>query len=186
LAGLELTNFVLLACDFQILGEAAEQEVRLPRIEAFPSAEGEEVAGEEAEQSPGNGGHEQHVAAADETDEGIITTHRGSLELEGVSLRFEVQRPTEPNEFVLLLQAWLTERSAPFVLDVVTGSRFSIPEEDEPTLPQVAATLVFMTYPYLRETISAITARSPYQAMVLPPLSRLPHPRVEGKGASAE
>jgi hypothetical protein len=87
----------------------------------------------------------------------------------------------EDDEFILLLRAQLTDERLPFELQLTTGARFALTDLPELTADEARSTLIFMAYPYLRETVSSITARSPYQAYLLPPLTRLPRPEVRGE-----
>jgi hypothetical protein len=113
-----------------------------------------------------------------ETDDGDGQKAEGEIELDGVLLRYLVT--VEDDEFVLILQTWITDVTVSYEMTAVTGSRFSIPDEPT-TAEQAAGTLVFITYPYVREIFTNVTARSPYPAFWLPPLTRLPHGRVTGE-----
>lgn len=78
----------------------------------------------------------------------------------------------QENEFVFVLETTLAA-GLPFELSVVTGSRFTVP--DPPVSPDDAAvTLLFITFPYLRELIFSVTSRSPFEGFQLPPLTKRP------------
>lgn len=115
-----------------------------------------------------------------EADEGGTPENaaiEGVLSLEGVRVALTTTLDEGENEFTLITRAWLDDMAAPFELEVVTGSRFDAP--DPPVgIDEIEATLLFMTYPYLREVVSNITGRSPYESYSLPPLAKLPHQRV--------
>jgi hypothetical protein len=171
-AGLELTEFVLLVCDFHVLGEmpnggvspSEEPEIRASSGESEPSR----VEDESMSQPPSDG-------MPDDSQEADWKT----LELHGANLRYTAT--AEENEFVLLVHLLLTDPTAPYELNVVTGSRFTAPDDPPVALEEAETTLVFITYPYLREVVSNITSRSPYREFTLRPLTRLPHPRVRGE-----
>jgi hypothetical protein len=84
------------------------------------------------------------------------------------------------DEFVLRLDASLEDERLPFRLSVSTGARFLIVDEPELTAERAETTLVFMAFPYLRETIWTLTGRSPYPAYAVPPLTKLPDKPVRG------
>jgi hypothetical protein len=77
--------------------------------------------------------------------------------------------------FVLFLKAELNAEELPFQLDVQIGARFVLEPNASLTVDEVEQTLVWLSYPYLRELVANITARAPIPQYLLPPLSRLPH-----------
>jgi hypothetical protein len=141
--GFELTEFVLLHCEFQ-LRTTAEQEPK--SIES---------------------------AVSDSDDaEAISDRPSGGIEVPGA--RLNILRIDETgDEYLVILQTQITEEaSVPYELLIVTGSSFEIPEGVSTT--DAASTLLFITYPYVREVIANITGRSPFQPFTLPPLTKLP------------
>ncbi len=87
----------------------------------------------------------------------------------------------EDEIYLLFLRAGLEEDAMPFHLEVTLGVRFQIDTEEGEALlepHEVESTLVWLCYPYLRETIAAITGRSPLPPYVLPPIVRMPDPSV--------
>jgi hypothetical protein len=171
---LRLSDFRLLACQFEILGDVADRA---------------------AEASPPFGESGRPVAeteAADDSDSPVVVAEPTDVtesasppenpdrrhEIPGVELDYSTTE--EDDEFVFILRLKVTDPTVPYSLEVVTGSRFEIP--DPPVAVQQAeATLLFVSYPYVRELVASITGRSPYQAFELPPLTRLPHPTVTGE-----
>jgi hypothetical protein len=151
MADLRLTEFVLLSCNFEF----------------GPEEEGEEV--DESDERVDEGS-ESSAAGSDEDAQ--------PSQDEPVRLRYQATR--EDDEFVFFLDAELLDPTLPFTLQVLTGSRFEIHDAPDLTPEAANATLLFMTYPYVRELISNITGRSPSPGVILPPLTRLPHPDVSG------
>lgn len=110
-------------------------------------------------------------------------TVEGELELEGATIHYWLNQ--DEDEFVLVLQTTITDITVPYDLEVVTGSRFAVP--DPPVTPHAAVqTLIFVSYPYVRETVSNITTRSPYAPFEMPPLIRLPHPKILDETAAVD
>src|SRR5579872_4865320 len=91
---------------------------------------------------------------------------------EVVQLRVTADRVAD--EFVMRIEAKLDDDRFPFDLEISVGARFVVSEADELTAERAQSTLLFMVFPYLRETVWSITGRSPYPAYALPPLTRLP------------
>jgi hypothetical protein len=165
-SALSLTDFVLLGCHFEVVGEVAES---IADVDV------------EAESAPGDATAD--AAAPEDEDaaapEGAAPERGPWLSLEGVDLRIMDLR-VEEDEFVLFLNTRIADATAPYRLDLITGSSFALPDPPV-TAEQAAATLVFITYPYVREVVASITGRSPYQSLTLPPLTKLPHPKVVGE-----
>lgn len=153
MAGLELNDFVLLGSNFWVLAE--------------PSEGSGDVAAE-------NG--EPDVDVSEPDDASTLDWKR--LELDDAELLYSASR--EEDEFVLLAQLTVKEPAAPYHVEVVTGSRFDVPDDPAVSIEEAEATLIFIAYPYIREVVMNLTARSPYREFVLRPLTRLPHPRVSG------
>lgn len=84
------------------------------------------------------------------------------------------------DEFVLRFDATLVDERLPFELTIRAGARFAVLDEPELTAERAESTLVFMAFPYLRESIWNLTGRSPYPPYALPPLTRLPDAPVRG------
>lgn len=139
--------------------------------EVRPSPEGDRELDEHSHVERTSEGAEK--PGDDRQEPGMEVAQR--VDLPGVSIDYTVTE--EGEEFVLILQATLSDIALPYELDVVTGSRITIPDPPVSTT-EALPTLLFLTYPYLRETVSNFTARSPYPATFLPPLTRLPHPSV--------
>jgi hypothetical protein len=158
-ASLRLVEFSLLSCEFAIVERVPEDSP--PSIE--PDLPPDLDAG--------------HIAPTEDAidDEVPSAAVEGTLELDGVSLFYSVTE--EDEQFALILQTSLTDATSPYEMNIVTGSRYTLPDPPA-TTAEAAATLVFIAYPYVREIFTNITARSPYRAFMLPPLTRLPHPRV--------
>lgn len=90
------------------------------------------------------------------------------------------------DDYVLYLRADLDDPRLPFRLGLMLGARFVIREDEEgppPSVEDVEPTLVWLCYPYLRETVASITNRSPLPPYMLPALTRMPHPSVLGHEA---
>src|SRR5688572_15935478 len=104
---------------------------------------------------------------------------------DGDFLKLGASVEREDDNFMLFLNASLDEPTFPFTVDVVLGALFAVADEPDLEPDDVEATLVFMAYPYLRELIASITARSPAPQYFLPPLGRLPHPSVFGSTEDA-
>jgi hypothetical protein len=163
---IRLRSFDLLTCQFR-LEDSTDEAPPGPPVDAPPEAVSEPDA-------PVTAGAEDEGDAA-VTD---LEIAGGDLELEGVSLRYWAS--VEESDLVLILQTSITDPAAPYHLELVTGSRFDAP--DPPVTVEAAAqTLIFISYPYVRETVANITMRSPYLAFQMPPLTRLPHPSVTGE-----
>ena len=153
MAGLELNEFVLVASNFWVLAEPSEGDG--------------DVAGE----------NDEPEVEVSEPDEASLFGWK-TLELEDAELQYSASR--EEDEFVLLARLTVNDPSAPYHVEVVTGSRFDVPDDPAVSIEEAEATLIFITYPYIREVVMNLTARSPYREFVLRPLTRLPHPRVSG------
>jgi hypothetical protein len=164
---LRLTDFVLLGCRFEIVGEVADRAAEVaPRSDTVVSIELSEPA------------------AGDQTGEGEDSKEDPlGLGIPGLELRYSTSE--EDDEFVFVLRLELADPSEPYRLELVTGSRFDIPDPAV-TVQQAEATLLFISYPYVRELVSNITGRTPYQQFELPPLTKLPHPRVTGEVKPAD
>ncbi len=162
---LALRDFALLGCVFEIV--APDDEEDDSREDAEQSERSEEIEGE----------------PRDEAFDAIDADAEASavLELEGVRLRFSMF--DNEDEFTLVVETKLTLEALPYRLRLLTGSRFAKPD---PPVTAAAAiqTLLFVSYPYIRETVTSITSRSPYTRFDLPPLIRLPHPSVTGEAAA--
>jgi preprotein translocase subunit SecB len=170
---LRLSDFRLLACQFEILGDVADRaaEANPPGESARPVAETQDTDASEDFVSAA-------VEAADATEPASSANPDRRHEVPGVELDYSTTE--EDDEFVFILRLKVTDPTVPYSLEVVTGSRFEIP--DPPVVAQQAEpTLLFVSYPYVRELVASITGRSPYQAFALPPLTRLPHPTVTGE-----
>ena len=135
--GPQLVNFSLLSCDFAVVGRAEEEDETESAVPDAPAAPVE--APDEAGPVDGDG-ESSPLTAADAVE--------GVLELEGVSLSYAVTQ--EEEQFVLILQTTLTDPLAPYELTVVTGSRYTLPDPPA-SAENAAATLVFISYPYVRE-----------------------------------
>lgn len=155
MAAFQLDEFVLLACHFAVSEPAPDEPV--------PAQESDE-------------GHEPAEDSIAEPSEPF-----SEVELPGLNLRYTASIDEDDGRFVLIMEATVADPSLPYMLTVVTGSRITRPEDSDVSPEAAAGTLVFMSYPYLREVISSITGRSPYPPFVLPPLTKLPHPRVTGE-----
>src|SRR5438128_2706117 len=79
---------------------------------------------------------------------------------EGDYLRLSSSVTLEEDEFVLYLQAFIDDAAFPFKLDVLIGARFNAGDDQLPP-DRAEKTLVWMSYPYLRELVASITGRSP-------------------------
>ena len=63
-------------------------------------------------------------------------------------------------------------------LDVEDALSSSDEGEERPTAANLESTLVWLSYPYLREIISSISGHSPLPAYFVQALTRMPHPSV--------
>lgn len=129
---IELVDFVLLACQFAVIGE-----------------DGTPDPDEQRGEPPG-------------------------FEVDGARLHvLSLEEDTAEGEFVFVLQTTLVDPGSPYSLEVITGSRFTVPEPPV-TAREAASTLLFISYPYVRELVASITSRSPFQVYRLPPLTKRP------------
>lgn len=162
---LTLTEVVLLACDFWVKLPEDDEDGAEPDTTGAPG----QVEAPREVQTP-----------ADEAPEidGPTDQFVPVVELEGVEVSYTTDEQLD--EFSLITRVRLTDPTAPYTFELVMGSRFTKPEPAV-TVEEAAATLLFMSYPYVREMVSSITSRSPYRAFLIPPLTRLPHPRVTGE-----
>jgi hypothetical protein len=160
-----LTNVVLLSCVYNVR----------PPDDAGTSADGDGASSNEIEDAAV--GTTPDTGSSDEPE---LNDDQTLLELEGLQLTYEGFDDVDVNEFVLFVEARLTQDKAPYDFEVVMGARFDKPEPPV-NIEAAKATLLFMMYPYLRETISNITNRSPYGGFLVPPLAKLPHPQVTGE-----
>lgn len=169
-----LNEIVLLACQFEVVGEPAERAAL-----ASPSGDGPE--GSEAEETPQPTDRAMSEGSPGEESAGDDGVFRDGLEVEGARLEYAVSiQGEEPDtEFVLIVRTILEEPALPYELELLMGATYDTPEPAV-TQDEVASTLLFMVYPYIREMVFSITGRSPYRAFQLPPFARLPHPRVSG------
>jgi len=171
-----LNDVVLLACQFEIVGEAAERAVS-----AGPAGDGprDSAEGNTPEKLNAPSEPEDRPPAEDTEDDGVF---RDALEVEGARIDYAVsiQGDGQDEEFVLIVHTVLHEPALPYELELLMGATYDTPEPSA-TESEAASTLLFMVYPYVRETIFSITGRSPYRAFQLPPLATLPHPRVTGQ-----
>ncbi len=139
----ELLEFVLLACDFNIVA---------------PSIEDDE--GEGATDDAGAG-----------VDSGPPAT---GIEVDGARLNvLSIDIDEDADEFVFVPETTVTDPAALYELSVVTGSRFTVPEPSV-TTTEAASTLLFISYPYVRELVFSLTSRSPFSGFQLPPLTKRP------------
>ena len=118
--------------------------------------------------------------AAEEVGEDGASTAEGDaqpsagIEVEGALLSIlTIEVDEEESEFVFVLETTVTDPASPYEFVVVTGSRFTIPEPPVST-DDAASTLLFISYPYVRELIFSLTSRSPFTGFSLPPLTRRP------------
>lgn len=155
MAGLELNEFVLLASNFWVLAEPSEGDSDVANANGEPEAD---------------------VSNSEDSEASLFDWKK--LELDDAELMYSASR--EEDEFVLLARLTVNDPSAAYHVEVVTGSRFDVPDDPPVSIEEVEATLIFITYPYIREVVMNLTARSPYREFVLRPLTRLPHPRVSG------
>jgi hypothetical protein len=161
-AAFQLEEFVLLACHFSVSEPAPDEE-------------------ESATAKDGDEGHDEGHTLAEEEPREESAELISEVDLPGLRLRYSATVDEDDRRFALIMEATIVDSSLPLELTVVTGSRISRPEDLDVTPEAAAGTLVFMSYPYLREVISSITGRSPISPVLLPPLTKLPHPRVTGE-----
>lgn len=139
----ELVDFVLLACQFNIVG---------PPIEDDEGEGATDDAGAEVDSSRESSG----------------------IEVDGARLNvLSIDIDEDANEFVFVLETTVTDPTALYELSVVTGSRFTVPEPLV-TTTEAASTLLFISYPYVRELVFSLTSRSPFSGFRLPPLTKRP------------
>lgn len=167
MAEIRLDDFVLLSCDFEVWPSRVGAEPdEAPEGEApdEPVEEVEAVAGEAA------------VSAEPADDEDILGYYPA-----GDFLQLDPSSWEHEDHYLLALSASLDDPGLPFRLNLTVGSRFFVGQDEEgnrPSLEETESTLVWLSYPYLRETISAITGRSPLLPYYLPAITKLPHPSV--------
>ncbi len=85
------------------------------------------------------------------------------------------------DHFLLVMDVGLDDARLPFQLTLQVGARFLVTDDSELTANRVHSTLIFMSFPYLRETIANLTSRSPFATYALPPLTKLPDAPVRGE-----
>lgn len=122
--------------------------------------------------SPDDGDASRNLASG-ETPSTQMPASPG-IEVEGARLNIlTIDVEEDENEFVFVLRTTLNDPASPYELSVVTGSRFTVPEPAMST-DDAASTLLFISYPYVREVVFSISSRSPFSGFRLPPLTRRP------------
>jgi hypothetical protein len=160
-ADIQLEEFVLLKCDFSVTTDGEELEDDA----AGPSDEPAESSGDDYE--------------PEEFEESFAYPEGDFLQLQS-----GIVERDEDDEYVLFLVAKIDNESFPFTLSVTTGARFVVPADERgkrPTADEAHGTLIWLSYPYLRETIAGISGRSPFPPYYIPALTRLPDPSAGGK-----
>ena len=122
--GLELTEFVLLICDFHVLSEVPNGATS-PTDESTESEDRVSQEGSEQTRAKGESGGE--AQPEDTTDQESSEADWKTLDLHGATLSYSAG--AEENELVLIVQLSLTDPTAPYELNLVTGSRFTAPTE---------------------------------------------------------
>lgn len=123
-------------------------------------------------------------STAQSTSSGRVESTTGDtpgIEVPGARLRI-LDIGDEAEEFVFILETTITDPTSPYELTVITGSSFTRPDSSL-SATDAASTLLFITYPYVRELLASISGRSPFPAFTLAPLTKLPHASVEGDQA---
>lgn len=95
---------------------------------------------------------------------------------EGDFLDLGASTTRDGEDLILFLRARLDDKQLPFRLEAVVGARFTVEADSKLTAAEAEPTLVWLCYPYLRELIGSITARSPLPPYFVPLLGKLPHP----------
>lgn len=89
--------------------------------------------------------------------------------------------PGPDDTVILFAQIELNQQVTDLRLNAELGVRFRFEDAAAYTEGAVRSTLMWMAYPYVREMVSTVTARSPHDAYYLPPLTKMPDPAtVEG------
>jgi hypothetical protein len=122
-------------------------------------------------------GEDEHAATAASEGDNSPTDDEAAaagIEVDGARLNIlAIEVDEDENEFVFVLETTVTEVAAPYRLGIVTGSRFTVPEPPV-SANEAASTLLFISYPYVRELVFSITSRSPFTGFRLPPFTRRP------------
>lgn len=157
MADIRLVEFVLFECDFEMRAERSGD----------PASEPTDAPEDNADE-----------LESDKPDESYFEYPSGDF------LELEHRAFADGDDYVLIIDATLDTPQLPFRLSITVGARFYVPSDanaGRPAVEEAAGTLVFLCYPYLRETISGITGRSPVPPYMIPPLTKLPHPSVTGE-----
>jgi hypothetical protein len=143
---LDRTDFVLLGCQFSLASSDQSSE-------GEPAVHGEASHGDFGE------------------PERLLT-----LALDDVNLAYGASR--DGDEFRLVIEASRpdTPISRGFMLAITAGARFETDAPPELTAEFAESTLLFISYPYLRELVFSLTGRSSVGPIRLAPLTRLPAP----------
>ena len=104
-------------------------------------------------------------------------------QIEGAELRYQAK--AEGGDFFLFVELNLIGPVSPYDLNIVVGATFAVTTADLEAR-RAAHTLLFMAFPYLREVVHSLTARSSYEGFWLPPLTKLPAPQISQALASDE
>ncbi|HEY1834449.1 MAG TPA: hypothetical protein VGG08_08440 [Solirubrobacteraceae bacterium] len=95
-------------------------------------------------------------------------------------LRWKSTVTREGDELFLYMSAKLDTPQLPFRLLFDVGVRYMTSLEEQTTTEALKPTLVWIAYPFLRELVYNLTARTPVPPYALPPLTRLPDPSLAG------
>ena len=164
--GPRLSDFVLLACHLHIESPQSDEEEERESREP-PALEEQPAEGADLRESPESGG-----SSVSESEE----TVRYRVDIDEVAMRYTVTH--EEGSLIAVIWTELADPTEPLHFEVVTGARFVPPEPPVP-LDAIASTLLFIAFPYVREVVMNLTARTPFGTYLLPPLTKLPHPHVE-------
>jgi hypothetical protein len=96
------------------------------------------------------------------------------------------EAPVPEGHRVLFMHATMDDELLPFRLELLLGADFVLGGLENIDLDDLQPTLVWLCYPYLREIISAITARSPLPAYFLPPITMMPNVTAQRDPPAAE
>ena len=157
MADIRFEELVLLRCDFEVWPDAED-------------VEGAETSAEEGEGAPAPEGDGQDRFDSEYPTENL--------------LRWKSTASREGDEYVLLMWARIEAPRLPFRMHFDVGARFVTTPEERNTAEEVRPTLIWLAYPFLRELVHNLTARSPLPPYSLPPLTRLPDPSLQAEDES--
>jgi hypothetical protein len=128
-------------------------------FDAYPQDKQKETQAEEVAAPPS-----ESTEAVETEEPPALFSYRGRVDLtavDGVELSVTVE---------------VTDPDAQFAFTGKLGARFRFSDAATYHESAVRSTLMWMVFPYAREMVATITARSPHGAYYLPPMTLMPDP----------